>query len=221
MKEFLPVLERCTLFEGVRKEDLPVMLTCLGGRVLRCKKGQIIFSEGDEAKLVGILLAGSVHIIKEDFNGDRSIVSRVGPGELFAESFACSGIAAMPVSVVASEDCAYMLIDSRRLTTSCSNACAFHSKTIYNLLRIVAGRNLEYHQKMEITGKRTTREKLMAYLMTQAKQAGSNSFTIPYDRQALADYLQVERSAMSAEISKLRADGVLESKRNHFTLLDT
>lgn len=219
MKDFLPILEVCPLFEGVRKEDLPVMLTCLGGRVLRCGKGQAIFSEGDEAKLVGILLAGSVHIIKEDFNGDRSIVSRIGPGELFAESFACAGVASMPVSVVAATDCTYMLIDSRRLTTSCSNACAFHSKTIYNLLRIVATRNLEFHQKMEITSKRTTREKLMAYLLSEAKRAGSNSFTIPYDRQALADFLQVERSAMSAEISKLRADGVLESKRNHFRLL--
>lgn len=219
MKEFLPVLEKCALFDGIRKEDLSVMLSCLGARVSRYKKNQIIFAEGDEAKFVGIVLAGSAQIVKEDFHGDRSIVSRVGPGELFAESFACADVAAMPVSVVAAEDCAVMLIDSRRITVSCSNACAFHSKTIYNLLRVVASRNLEFHQKMEITGKRTTREKLMAYLMAQAKQAGSNSFTIPYDRQALADYLQVERSAMSAEISKLRADGILESKRNHFTLL--
>ena len=221
MKEFLPILQQCALFDGVRKEDLPVMLSCMGGRVIRCKKGQNILSEGDPANRVGILLEGRAHIIKEDYNGDRSVVACVMPSELFGESFACAGIESLPVDVVAETDCAYMLIDSRRMTTSCSNACAFHSKTIYNLLRIVSLRNLQYHQKMEITGKRTTRQKLMAYLLARAKEVGSNSFTIPYDRQALADYLQVERSAMSAEISKLRSDGILESNRNHFTLLDT
>ena len=219
MKDFLPILEKCTLFEGIRREDLLPMLSCLGARVNQFKKNQILFSEGDDAKFVGIVLQGSVQIVKEDYHGYRSIVSRAGVGELFCESFACAGVAVLPVSVVAAEDCAVVFIDSRRICVSCSNACAFHSRTIQNLLKVVAGRNLQFHQQMEITAKRTTREKLMAYLLSQAKQAGSDSFTIPYDRQALADFLQVERSAMSAEIGKLRKEGVLESRKNQFTLL--
>lgn len=219
MKDFLPILETCTLFEGIRREDLLPMLSCLGARVNHFKKNQILFSEGDDAKFVGIVLSGSVQIIKEDYHGYRSIVSRSEVGELFCESFACAGVATLPVSVVAVEDCAVVFIDSRRICVSCSNACAFHSRTIQNLLKVVAERNLQFHQQMEITAKRTTREKLMAYLLSQAKQAGSDSFTIPYDRQALADFLQVERSAMSAEISKLRKERVLESKKNQFTLL--
>ena len=219
MKEFLPILEKCALFEGIRSEDLLPMLSCLGARVTRFKKNQTLFSEGDDAKFVGIVLSGSVQIVKEDYHGHRSIVSRAGAGELFCESFACAGEKTLPVSVVAVEDSAVVFIDSRRICVSCSNACAFHSRTVQNLLKVVASRNLQFHQQMEITAKRTTREKLMAYLLSEAKRAGSDSFSIPYDRQALADFLLVERSAMSAEIGKLRKEGVLESRKNQFTLL--
>ena len=111
-----------------------------------------------------------------------------------------------------------MLIDCRRITTSCSNACGFHSQMIYNLLQSVAMRNLEFHQKLQIVSKRTTRDKLMAYLLSEAKRCGSKSFTIPFDRQELADYLGVERSAMSAELSKLQKDGILQTNRSQFTL---
>ena len=219
MKEFLSILEKCTLFEGIRQEDLLPMLGCLGAKLGRFQRNQIIFSEGDEAKYLGIVLSGSVQIVNEDFHGNRTIVSRAGEGELFCESFACAGVKTLPVSAVAAEDCVVAFVDSRRICVSCSNACAFHSRTVQNLLKVVSERNLQFHQKMEITAKRTTREKLMSYLLAQAKQAGSNCFTIPYDRQELADFLQVERSAMSAEISKLRADGILESKRNYFRIL--
>lgn len=219
MTNILPVLESCTLFEGISREDIPGLLDCLGAGVRRVKKNQQILSEGDTAAYVGIMLSGSAHIAKQDFFGSRSIVGRVGPAELFGESFACAGVSELPVSVIANEDSQVMLIDCRRITTSCSNACGFHSRMIFNLLKTVAARNLEFHQKLEITAKRTTREKLMAYLLSHAKTKGSNSFTIPYDRQGLADYLGVERSAMSAELSKLRRDGVIDFSRSHFTIL--
>lgn len=219
MKEFLPVLMACPLFEGIVQDDLGAMLSCLGARVSAVKKNQIIFREGDPANYVGIVLTGSAQILKEDFYGNRSIVAHVEPGELFGESFACAGVPALPVSVVAMQDSMLMIIDSRRITVSCSNACSFHNRMIFNLLKVVATKNLVFHQKIEITSKRTTREKLMAYLLSQAKLHGSPSFTIPYDRQALADYLGAERSAMSTEISKLRRDGILECQKSHFKLL--
>ncbi len=219
MKEYVPIMTRCSLFQGIRPEELSPMLACLGARVSEVRKNQVIFREGDPAKYVGVVLTGAVQLVREDFCGNRSIVAHVGPTELFGESYACAGASALPVSVVASEDSRVMLIDCRRITVSCSSACAFHSRMIYNLLQVVAKKNLVFDQKIEITSKRTTREKLMAYLLTQAKLQGSNSFTIPYDRQALADYLEVDRSAMSAEIGKLRRDGVIDCRRSHFTLL--
>ena len=219
MKNYLPILTQCPLFEGICREDIPGLLDCLGAKVGSAGKNRQILSQGERAAYVGILLSGSAHIAKQDYYGTRSIVGRVVPSELFGESFACAEVPELPVSVVAEEESTYLLIDCRRITTSCSNACGFHSRMIFNLLKTVAARNLEFHQKLEITAKRTTREKLMAYLLSQAKAAENKSFTIPYDRQELADYLGVERSAMSTELSKLRKDGVIDFQRSRFTLL--
>lgn len=219
MNEFFPVLEKCPLFDGIAPKDLSAMLSCLGARISAYSKNQVVFREGDPAQYVGIVLSGAAQIVREDYYGNRSIVARIGPAELFGESFACAGVAALPISVTAAEDSRIMLIDCRRLTVSCTSACSFHSRMIFNLLRVVATKNLVFNQKIEITSHRTTREKLMAYLLAQAKQHGSSSFTIPYDRQALADYLGVDRSAMAVEISKLRKDGVIACEKSHFELL--
>ena len=219
MEKYFSVLQTSPLFQGIREQDIPGLLTCLGAAVRTAGKQQHILTEGEPANRLGILLSGSASIVHQDIYGNRSIVSLVQPGQLFAESFACAGASTLPVSVVANEDAAFMLIDCRRITQSCSNACGFHNQMIYNLLQAVAARNLEIHQKLEITARRTTREKLMAYLLSQAKLAGRKDFSIPYDRQGLADYLGVERSAMSAELSKLQKEGILTTNRSHFTLL--
>lgn len=219
MKEFYPILERCPLFEGIRVENLSTMLDCIGGRTLSVLKGQPLYREGDPATHVGLVLSGAVRLVREDYYGNRSIVAHIAPGELFGETYACAGVISLPISVVADEDSVVLLMDCRRITTSCSNACAFHSRIVFNLLRLVAVKNLVFDQKIQVTSKRTTREKLMAYLLNQAKLQDSNSFSIPYDRQELADYLEVERSGLSAEISKLRKEGILESEKNRFTLL--
>ena len=219
MKDIYQKLQGCPLFEGISSEDLIGMLGCLGARQVSVKKDQSIFREGDPAIYVGIVLSGSVQVVREDYFGNRSIMAHLGPKQLFGESYAFSRIPALPVSVIANEDTEVLLLDSRRISVCCSNACSFHSQVIYNLLHLVAVNNLVLHQKIQITAKRTTREKLMAYLLSQAKLQGSNSFSIPYDRQELADYLEVDRSGLSAEISKLRREGVLESEKNHFRLL--
>ena len=213
------VLGTCVLFDGIRPEDQRAMLGCLGASVKQAAKNQFIFREGDPAHYVGVLLEGSAQVIREDYYGNRSILAGVGPGGMMGESFAYAGVQKLPVSVVAMEDSLVLVIDSRRITATCANACGFHNQLIFNMLKVVARQNLILNQKIEVTSKRTTREKLMTYLLAQAKQAGSHTFTIPYDRQALADYLEVERSAMSAEISKLRKEGILDTNRSTFRLL--
>lgn len=219
MDKYYPILQTCPLFDGIRPEDLPGMLGCLGGKVIDVKKGQFIFREGDTAFFVGIVLTGSVQLLREDYYGNRSIVAHIGSTQLFGESYAFSDTQSLPVNVVADEAGQILLLDSRRITSCCSNACEFHNRVIFNLLKVVATKNLVLHQKIQITSKRSTREKLMAYLLSQAKLQNSNTFTIPYDRQALADYLEVDRSGLSVEISKLRREGVLTCERNHFHLL--
>ena len=219
MREFLPILARCSLFEGIEADNLSALLGCIGGRTIFVPGGQAVFREGDPATSVGMVLTGAVRMVREDYYGNRSIVAHIGPAELFGETYACAGIDALPVSIIADEDSQVLLMDCRRITTSCCNACAFHSRIIFNLLRLVAQKNLVFDQKIQVTSKRTTREKLMTYLLDQAKIQGASSFTIPFDRQELADYLEVDRSGLSAEISRLRKEGILQSEKNHFILL--
>ncbi len=219
MIEISSSIDRCPLFDGIEPKDLNGLLQCLGAKTLSMRKNDFILREGDPAVYVGIVLHGCVQMIREDYYGNRSIIAHMTSGELFGESYAFSGVDVLPISVQADADSTIMLLECRRITQPCCNACAFHSKIIFNLLRLVAMKNLIFDQKIEVTSKRTTREKLIAYLLNEAKLQGSHSFTIPYDRQALADYLEVDRSGLSAEISKLRKEKKLECVRNHFTLL--
>ena len=219
MKNYFNVLRKCPLFNGISDENLMAMLGCLQAKNKKFFKKENIFFEGGPAGYIGIVLSGAVQIIRQDYFGNRSIIGMAEPGDLFAESFACAGIAEMPVDVTASEDTEVMLIHQSRISNPCSNACDFHRQMIFNLMKIIAAKNIAMNQKLEITSKRSTREKLMSYLLMQAKKNGSSKFTIPYDRQELADFLGVDRSGLSAEISKLRAEKVLLCRRNQFEIL--
>ena len=219
MEKYLEILKDCALFDGIDVGDLRGMLGCLDVRVVEFDKKYTVMAEGTPAKYIGIMLSGTAQILRNDYYGNRSILAEIRPGEIFGEAFACAQVPAMPVSVVANEACEVMLVDCRHVLHTCSNSCVFHQQLIFNLMKNLATKTLVFHQKIEITSKRTTREKLMTYLMLQAKRAGSDSFEIPFDRQELADYLEVDRSGLSAEISKLRREGILESENNRFTLL--
>ena len=195
------------------------MLNCLSARVDFFDKKYTVFSEGSPAKYIGILLSGSVQIAQVDYYGNRSILSEIRPSQVFAEAFACAEMRSIPVTVTANEPSEVMLIDCNHILHTCENNCGFHQQLIFNLMKDLAHKTIMFHQRIEITSKRTTREKLMAYLMMEAKSNGKSSFDIPFDRQELADYLEVDRSGLSAEISKLRREGIIECNKNRFTLL--
>ena len=219
MKKYLKTLRSCPLFCDIDDESMIRMLGCLGARVESFDKKYTIFPEGYPAKYLGIVLSGSVQVVRVDYYGNRSILSAMGRSEVFAEAFACAEVDAMPVSVIADEPCEVMLIDCSHILHTCVNNCGFHQKLIYNLMKDLAAKTKQFHQRIENTSKRTTREKLMSYLMLQAKRTGSNTFDIPFDRQELADFLEVDRSGLSVEIGKLRREGVLINQKNHFELL--
>lgn len=219
MKKYMEILSKCRLFENMENENITAMLGRLEAEMRSYKKEQNIFTEGEKASHIGIILSGTAQIVRVDFYGNRSIVTNIEPSEIFGESFVCTETKSVPVNVIAEKDCEVMLIDSRKMLHPCCNACEFHSQIIFNLMKEIAAKNLLLNQKIEIISKRTTREKLMTYLMIQAKQRGK-SFTIPYDRQELADFLEVDRSGLSAEISRLRKENVIECKRNFFRLLE-
>ena len=219
MKKYFDILKATELFRGIGEADFEQLLSCLGARTVRYEKGRTVFSGGERIREFGVVLSGQVQVVQDDYYGNRSILAKIGPGNLFGESFACAEIGALPVSVLALDESELLLIDRDRLASPCAKACGFHRGLIQNMLRIVAMKNIALTQKIEFTSKRTTREKLLAYLSAEAQRAGSGRFAIPFNRQELADYLSVERSAMSAELSKLRNQGVLKYRKNEFELL--
>ena len=196
------------LFRGVPAEELPALLARASARTCAFQKGELLLRRGDVTRRLGLVLEGSVHIIREDFWGNRSIVGLAGPGEVFAESYALAG-EPLEVSVLAASSGEALFLEAERLTERLSA----------NLLTLLAEKNLTLTGKMRHMAKPTTREKLLSYLSAQAARAGGPDFDIPLDRQQLADYLAVDRSAMSAVLGKLREEGVLEFRKNHFRLL--
>lgn len=219
VKKYLEILQACPLFEGVQMQEMESLLDCMGARMMAVGKGQTVFREGDPATAIGIVLDGMLQLSRQDYDGKRSIVAHLLGGDLFAEAFAFARHQVLPVTVTAEQDSCVLLLDSVKLSMCCCNGCQFHSRVIFNLLRISADKNVMLHRKLQILSKRTTREKLLAYLQQQALSCGSREFTIPYDRQALADYLEVERSGLSVQISKLCQEGVIACSRRHFQLL--
>ena len=219
LEKYLKILKECRLFEGIDEQSLLRMLTCLSARVAFFDKKYTVFAEGTRAKYIGIVLSGTVLTVQVDYYGNRSIISSAESGELIAEAFACAGIDEIPVSVIAEEPSEIMLIDCSHILHTCRNACGFHHQLIFNLMKTLALKNISFHQRIEVTSKRTTREKLLAYLAIQSKSAGGGIFEIPFDRQELADYLEVERSGLSAEISKMKKEGIIENRKNHFKFL--
>jgi CRP-like cAMP-binding protein len=219
LKKYLNILRKCPLFYGIEEENLLRMLKCLGARVEYFDKKYTVFSEGSPAKYVGIVLSGSVQVVQVDFEGNRSILSEMNPSEVFAEAFACAEVSALPVSIIANEPGEIMLIECSHVLHTCANHCSFHQQLIFNLMKDLALKTIFFHQRMEITAKRTTREKLLAYLHSQAKKTGALSFEIPFDRQELADFLEVDRSGLSTEIGKLKKEGIIEAEKKRFTIL--
>ena len=219
MKKYLNILRKCPLFKDIEEENLLRMLICLGAKIEYYEKKQTIFSEGIPAKHLGIVLSGSVQVMQVDFNGNRSILSEMNEGEVFAEDFACAEVNVLPVSVVMNKQGEVMMIHCSHVLHTCTNHCGFHQQLIFNLMKDLALKTIFFHQRMEITSKRTTREKLLAYLHSQAKKTGTESFEIPFDRQELADFLEVDRSGLSSEIGKLKKEGIIEAEKNRFRIL--
>ena len=217
MKKIFETIKNNPLFDGIAFSDFEKMITCLSARAKSYKKDELILLSGDAVSFVGIILSGSVKIIKEDMDGRITILTELGVSELFAEVFACAGIDRSPVTVQAAENSEILFIDYKRIITSCANSCLFHTKLIANMLKLIAAKNLMLNSKIEILSKRTTREKLLLFFDMQ--RGAATKFTVPYNREELANYLCVDRSAMSIELGKMKKEGLINYNKNQFELL--
>lgn len=194
------------------------MLACFGAYEKQYAKGDTIYHAGEYVENMGMVLTGSVIIELSDLWGNATVLGSVEAGQLFAETYACIPGEALMVSVEASEKCNILFLNASRLLTTCQNSCAYHARLIQNLLQIMAQKNLALSRRSVHTSPKSIRGRLLSYLSEHAKQCGSFHFTIPFNRQQLADYLGVDRSALSNELSKMRNEGILTYEKNVFSL---
>lgn len=218
MKKYLELLSNSKLFDDISETDIEAMLNCLSAVKRDYAKGEYVFCRGDRVDSVAFLLKGCVHIRKEDFWGNLSILNEITAGEIFGEVYACLGGDEILNNAVAVRQSAVLFLDINRILATCPSDCRFHGQLIRNLLAVIASKNKTLTQKLEHMSQRTTREKLLSYLSEQSMRAGSRSFDIPFNRQQLADFLAVDRSAMSRELGRMREEGVVEFERGHFVL---
>ena len=218
MKEMLSVLRTSGIFSGISEEETEKMLHCLEVRPETFQKDEYILLAGDRVEAFGLVITGKVLIIQEDFWGNRNILAAVGAGHCFAETFACSPGAVLNVSVMAQTNVQVLFLNVKRILTTCPSTCSHHSRMIRNLLSELAEKNLRLNEKITHLGQRSRRAKILSYLSAEAQRYGSAEFDIAFSRQQLADYLSVDRSGLSLELSRMQEEGLLEYRKNHFKL---
>lgn len=219
MKQYIPILRQSQLFSGVNNEEIAAMLHCLNANLKTYQKGEYVFRQGETLNYITVLVKGCLHVQRDDFLGNRTIISQINVGEMFGEAYIAPESGFLLNDVVAVENSAVIFFDAQRVITVCSSACCFHSLVIQNLLFGISEKNRKLVQKLGHISKRSTREKLISYLSEQSQKSNSRIFEIPFNRQQLADFLSVDRSAMSNELCKMRDEGLLEFERNKFRLL--
>lgn len=218
LKKYLPVLENCPFFQELAEKEILSILHCIDAKVISAARNEYIFHTGDSTKAMGLVLTGSVLIIQEDLWGHRNIMAKIHSGDFFGEPYAATPGSVLNISVVADENCEILMMNIDRLLSVCPTVCQHHNRLIRNMVSVLAGKVLLFNDKITHMSKRSTREKLLSYLSSESVKQNSLSFDIPYNRQQLADYLCVERAAMSVELSKLQKEGILKTEKTHFVL---
>lgn len=218
MTEYLEYIRQSHLFDGIKEEDIQPMLQCLGYSIKLYKKNKVIAMEGNDMRYIGIVLKGCVDMIKEDIWGNKDMLTRMMPGELFGETFACGADAESVVTFVASSNTEALILPLNKVLSTCPNSCDFHGQLIKNIIFVIAKKNKLLMQKLEVVTKKSLREKILVYLSQQAQEQKTKYFNVPLGRKELADYLCADRSSLTRELSAMKKEKLIDYERNTFRL---
>lgn len=219
MEKYLDILKNIELFNTMQDQDILKALQCLKGTVKKYNKDDVVLLAGDRTNKLGIVLDGSVIITKDDIMGNRNILTIISKSGMFAESFALSNVQSLPVTVICDSKCEILFLEFSSIIKVCEGNCHFHNTLIRNMLNILASKNILLNNKIEILSSKTTRDKLMTYFNMQVTIKKSNKFQIPFNRESLADFLNVNRSSLSRELSNMQDEGILKFSKNKFEIL--
>lgn len=207
------------LFDRIDASDMEGMLGCIGYHVKTYQKGEIIAFEEENINHVGVVLEGAVDMLKEDIWGNRTMLVRTHPQDIFGETFACGEDSLSVVTFAAAENCRVLFLSFCRVMHTCTHACQFHQTLIENMVRLIARKNRELMRKVEVVSKKTLREKILAYLSIQSQAQGSRKLEIPLGRVEWAEYLNADRSALTRELAKMKEEGLIDYHKNSFEIL--
>ena len=217
MKE---IILKSKIFKNIEENEVDLLLKCINNYRKTFKKGEIILREGEKTEYMGIVITGSVVVERADLWGNNTVLGVISPGGIFAETYSILNDEPLMINVYANEKSEILFLRTNEIFKTCEKSCNFHDQLILNLIRIASFKNLNLSRKILHTGPKTIRGKLLSFFSEWVKKEKSLSFSIPYDRQQLADYLSVDRSAMSNELSKMQKEGILEFKKNKFKIID-
>ncbi len=219
MKEYFDKLLTSSLFEGLNEIDLGRFLSCVNSRVAAYLKGETILMAGFPVREFGIILSGEIEASQEDFSGDRIIISHLSFPEMFGEVLACSSDRKSPVTVTALTNTKVLFLNYARLSACCQNGCPGHQRIIQNLLRVLADKYFVLNARIGFLIKKSVRSKLALYLTKESEEHGKSTFPASLNKTSLSFFLNADRSAMSRELSRMRAEGLINYDRKSYTLL--
>lgn len=220
MQEFSPILKKCILFQEIEEKELMPLMQCMNARIKNYKAGEYVFLSGDTINDIGVVLEGTVDIIKENLAGNRNIVAILKQGDMFAEGIVCTVERISPVSVRIREDTKIIMIPYERVIKSCGNSCTFHIRLIQNMMVILGEKNVRLNQKMELLILKGMRDKLATFLLSEVEGSRNNIFKIGMNRNELAQYLNVSRTSMCRELARMKDEGLIDYYGNSFKLLN-
>ena len=214
---YLSTLE---IFNDIDESEIKGLLSCLMAYKKSYKKGDVIYRIGDHITDVGLVIEGNVNVVDYDYLGNKTIIANVKAGDIFGLAYAAIRGQMLLSDIIANKDCEVLYLNIDKILTTCSTACYHHNRVVQNLFQVSAIKNLQMQERMKHISAKTIREKVISYLSDQALEAGDNTFDIVFNRQQLSEYLGVDRSALSSELSRMKDDGLIDYNRNHFVLKD-
>ena len=207
------------IFDNISPSELDRMIHCFNAHIQIFPPNKKMLTYSANSQIIGCILSGEADLIQYDYSGYRNIIEHLSTQDVFG-SILLPNSPANPIEVLSFTECKVLFFDYDHLIKRCSNACTYHSTLVNNMLQILSSKTRQLHTRIEILSRRSIRNKLLTYFYELKYQSGSNSFTLPFTLNSLADYLFVDRSAMLREMKKLRTEGIIASEGRNITLLE-
>ena len=219
LRPYYPLLRETSLLRLMRDDELDLLMSCFAPRVRRYQKGELLLLAGYETRETGILLEGQILALKNTPDGASVAITQMGPGGLFGDVLSGSSQRS-PVSIMAQTACLALYLPYDKIIQPCAQLHDSHLQLLKNLVQTISNKYFALDRRVELLICKSLRTRISLWLLEQAEQAGSDTFAVPLTRAGLAEYLNCDRSALSRELGRMQREGLIETFRGSFKILD-